>query len=385
MNILFLEQYSKISGAQLCLLEIIEHLDRNKYMSFVAVPEPGELTAKLGELGIRCFVLPMGSYSQGKKTLADVLKLAVRSLLLIPQVVRVVKKHRIDLVYINAPRALPWGTIAARLAGVPVVWHMHLIIKGYKEKLLTRLLLKLGVDHVICVSRAMARSFITERSRPEQLSIVYNGADLVRYSPAVSGEMFRREFGVEPEQPAIGIVGQISAAKGHETFIRAARIILEKFPRAKFFVVGGSSYDAGGETYINYLRMLARELGIEQNIVFTGRRSDIPDVIAGLDVVVLPSLVAEACPRVVTETLAAGRVMVATDNGAAPEMITHGEDGFLFSPGEVGKLADIVETVLGDLPLREKINHNARLRAERNFNLDHYVGQIISILDGFRR
>ncbi len=381
MNILFLEQYTKISGGQLCLLDLIEHLDRSKYTSVVVVPETGELTAKLSELETDYLVMPVGSYTQGKKTSFDVVKLAVRSLLLIPQIIRTIKKNRIDLVYANAPRTILWGTLAAKLAGVPVVWHLHLILNGRKEILLARLLLKLGVDHVICVSRAVVSSFITGGYRPKLLSIIYNGTDLVRYSPSVSGEIFRKEFNLLPGQPAIGIIGQISAAKGHETFIRAAGVIFRKFPQAKFFIIGGGSYGADGEIFVNSLRVLGRELGIEDRIIFTGRRSDIPNVIAGLDVVILPSLVAEACPRVLIETLAAGKVIVAADNGAAPELITPGEDGFLFPRGDVGQLANIVELVLSDPVLKEKIHHNARNKAERNLSLDNYVRQIVSILD----
>lgn len=383
MKILFLEQYSKISGGQLCLLDLIQQLDRSKYKSFVVMPESGELSARLSELGTEVVVLPAGSYTQGKKTFIDAIKIVVRSLLLIPKIIGIIKKHRIGLVYANAPRTLLWGTIGAKLAGVPVIWHIHLILNGYKEKMLARLLLKMGVDHVICVSRAVAESFITPGCRPKQLTIVYNGTDLVQYSPNVSGEVFRKEFGLKPGQPAIGVIGQVSAAKGHETFVETAKIIIGKFPGAKFFVVGGGSYGVGGEKFVYSLKMLVHELGMEENIIFTGQRTDIPDVIAGLDVVVLPSLVAEACPRVITETLASGKIIIATDNGAAPEMITHGKDGFLFAPGNVRQLANIVEEVLNNPVLREKININARDKAERSFNLDNYVGQIFNILDRF--
>lgn len=383
MNILFLEQYSKISGGQLCLLDLIEQLDRSKYTPFVVVPGPGALTAKLDELGAGYFVLPVGSFTQGKKTFSDVIKLAARTLVLIPKVMRIIKKHRIDLVYANAPRTLLWGTLAAKLAGIPVAWHIHLILNGYKEKLLARMLLKLGVDHVICVSEAVAESFITDLHRPKQLSIVYNGADLAKYGPAACGDIFRQEFCLEPGQPAIGIIGQISAAKGHETFIRAAKAILQKFPRARFFVVGGSSFGDAGEDFVNSIRLLAHELGVEGKVIFTGQRSDIPNVIAGLDVVILPSLVPEACPRVIIETMASGKVIIAAGNGAAPEIITHGEDGFLFSPGNVGELTDIVETVLSDPLIREKINKNARAKAESSFSLGNYTGQIVVILNRF--
>ncbi|HEX3031255.1 MAG TPA: glycosyltransferase [Bacillota bacterium] len=382
MKILFLEQYSKISGGQLCLLDLLEHLDRKKFSAIVGVPEQGELTTRLSDLEIETLILPVGNYTQGKKTVFDIIKVLVRTLILVPRLISIIREQRIDLVYVNAPRAFLWGTLAARLAKVPVIWHVHLILKGNKEKLLARWLLRLGVDHVICVSRAVAESFITEKFKPKNLSIVYNGTDLEQINPAVDRGIFRDEYRLQPEEIAIGVIGQLSPAKGQEVFLRAASLILHKFPQAKFFIVGGSSYSPDGQQYIDRLQGLTEELGLGESVVFTGQRQDIPKVIAGLDIIVVPSLVPEAFSRVIIEAMAGGRVVVASNNGAPPELVRHGEDGFLFDSRQEEQLAQTVEAILNDRQLRAEVESKARAKAVKQFGISHYISKISEILGG---
>lgn len=383
MNILFLEQYSEISGGQLCLLEILEHLDREEYNPFVVVPEAGQLPEALREMGIESVIMPFGSYSQGEKTAFDVVKMVATSIWLIPKMIKFIRENRINLVYANAPRTLLWGTLAARLAGVPVVWHLHLILRGRKAKAMVRLLLRLGVDHVITVSKAVADSFITPKHKPKHLSVVYNGADLNRFNPAIASDKFRREFALAPHQLAIGIIGQISAEKGHLTFINVAAVVCNQHPDARFFIVGGQPFGEGGIPFINELMERVSELGLTENVVFTGPRSDIPDILAGLDILVSASEVPEACPRVVIEGMASGKVVIATENGAVPEIIDDNSDGLLFPVNDHEKLAQLIEAVFNDSELHKAIKAGAREKAEVKFDLKCYHASITDILKSF--
>jgi len=380
MNILFLEQYSKISGGQLCLLELIERLDRQEFNPVVAVPEKGELTERLHSIGVENLEVPVGGYSSGKKSLWDMLNYFLRSIILVPLILRIVKAHNIDLVYANAPRTFPWGTAAARLAGVPVVWHVHSMLGRRLEKRLTRSLLRLKPARIITVSRAVAASFLDRESDPEA-DIVYNGADLARFNPERDGTEFRKEFPVAPDMPLIGIIGQVSEWKGHETFIRAAGEVVKKFPEARFMIIGAPLYDGvKGERFIDYLKSLIGELGLENNVIFTGPRQDIPQIMNALNIIVLASKEPDPCPRVVMEGLASGRPVIATAHGGAPEIINPGVDGLLFAPGDYQELANKIVQLIEQPDLAESIGKKAREKAENRFNIENYSGQLIKIL-----
>ena len=379
MNILFLEQYSRISGGQLCLLELIEKLDKDEFTPIVAVPEKGELTERLNSMGVKSAILPLGSYSTGKKGILDILKYFFRCILLIPLTMRIIKSHGISLVYANAPRTFLWGTAAARLARVPILWHVHSMLGGKVERNLTNRLLKLKPVKLIVVSRAVAKSFLEEL--PSNMEVVYNGADLVRFSPCINGSSFRDEFSLDSGAPLIGIIGQVSEWKGHETFIRAAGEVVKKFPGARFMIIGAPLYDGvKGERFIDNLKSLIGELGLENNVIFTGPRQDIPQIMNALNIIVLASKDPDPCPRVVMEGLASGRPVIATAHGGAPEIINPGVDGLLFAPGDYQELANKIVQLIEQPDLAESIGKKAREKAENRFNIENYSGQLIKIL-----
>ena len=153
------------------------------------------------------------------------------------------------------------------------------------------------------------------------------GVDGERFHPGVSGKEVRKELGLGAA-PVVGLVANIRGSKGHNVFLEAARAVLARQPAARFLIVGdGVGFDE--------VSRRVREMGLDPSVRLTGFRRDIPEVMAALDVLVLPSIRSEAIPQVIPQALAVGTPVVASTVGGSPELIRDGENGRLVPAGRL--------------------------------------------------
>ena len=217
---------------------------------------------------------------------------------------------------------------------------------------LDRFVLK-NFDGVIGVSPPIGSTLQKSWVPRDKVSVIANGID---FSPLLTVEdnASRREFGSDL---TIGIVGRLARQKGHTFLFAAARGILEKFPGARFVVIGEGPDRKS-------LEVMAADLGITNSVCFAGYRGDMPNVYAGLDLMVLPSL-DEGLPMTLLEAMAAKRAVIASAVGAVPEVIEHGQNGLLVQPGKADDLEQAILLVLGDAPLRRRLAEGARKSVSR--------------------
>jgi glycosyltransferase involved in cell wall biosynthesis len=143
--------------------------------------------------------------------------------------------------------------------------------------------------------------------------------------------------------PIVGCVARLSAEKGLEDLLQAARYLVNEMPDVRFVVIGED--DSSGQTYKRRLCAYATELGISNNVVFMGFRDDVPRLLVDLDVVALPSHT-ESLGLAILEAMAAGRIVVATSVGGIPEMIRDGQNGFMVPPEQPYALAQALMLAL---------------------------------------
>jgi glycosyltransferase involved in cell wall biosynthesis len=215
------------------------------------------------------------------------------------------------------------------------------------------------------------------------VAVSYYGCDVHRFDPAASPDAFRREFGLTDDTPAVGMVAYMYPSKlrdfrqvgvkGHEVFIDSVPLILRQHPEAVFFVVGDEL--VGDGKYRRSLEDRAARLGVADRIRFTGFRTDISSVMAGLDVLVNPSMDESACYTVV-EALLMRKGVVATDVGGLPDTVRHGRTGLLIPPADPPALADAVSALLADPAARLHMAGQGRELALRQFDIAGTVGQV---------
>ncbi len=236
-------------------------------------------------------------------------------------------------------------------------------------------------DVVIGSCRAIADEYRAMGARSVVVS--YYGCDVRRVDPGASGAAFRREFGLADATPTVGMVAYMYpnglrafrqvGVKGHEVFLDAAPLILQRVPDARLFVVGDEL--AGSGAYRRSLEARVAALGLAGRVWFTGFRSDITSVMAGLDVVVNPSIEESACYTMV-EALLMRKGVVASDVGGLPDTVQHGETGLLVPPGDPAALAGAVAALLADPQRRRELGSRGRERCLRRFDINNTVAQI---------
>jgi glycosyltransferase involved in cell wall biosynthesis len=275
------------------------------------------------------------------------------------QVWRLIRTLRPDIVHTHSSKAGFIGRVAARLAGSPHILytpHGH-IFQGYFPAPVTRsfvLLERLAArwtDRIITLTDAEADQHLALGiGRPGQFLTIPSGIDLDAVVAAVPARLVA-------DGPAIGTVARLVPIKGHAHLLDAAPDILRQCPAARFVFVGD------GETRSS-LEAQAQRLGVGDRVLFTGFRDDVPSLLAGMDVVVLPSL-NEGMGRVLVMAMALGKPIVATRVGGVPELLADGAAGRLVPPGEAAALADAVCGLLRDPGQATALGEVARRRAGR--------------------
>jgi glycosyltransferase involved in cell wall biosynthesis len=189
--------------------------------------------------------------------------------------------------------------------------------------------------------------------------VIGNGVDVPVFRAAEP--KYAAEIG-KGRKVAVGMVGRMVWEKGPQYLIEAARDVIHDFPDTIFILIGD------GPQRLQFQQM-ARSLGIERQVIFAGYRSDMPEVLASLDVVALPSL-REAMPMSVMEAMAAGRPVIGTRVGAIPAMIADGKTGLLVDPGNPAQLREALVRLLANAKLRGDLGEQAQFWVAKHVSLE---------------
>lgn len=343
------------AGAEVQVATVASYLVGRPEIELTAVLlNEGPLAGELRRLGVPVTVLD----EQRHNALAILLSLT-----------RLLRDHPVDVVHTHRYKDTVLGAIAAKLGGVPCLVRT---IHGQSEPMrgwdrakfriyegLDRLALRCFADRIIAVSRRMGGS-LECGYKPGTVVTIHNGVDLRRIRPTRPPDHVRQELGIDPAALLIGTVGRLSPVKGHAHFLRAARLILERQPGARFLIVGDGPLRP-------QLESSARQLGIDRACVFSGSRTDIYDLMAAMDVFVLPSL-DEGIPMALLEAMAVGVPVVATAVGGVPEVVAHRATGLLVRSGDERALAEACLELARDVEWARTLGDRARRRVEEAFS-----------------
>ncbi|MBX3424765.1 MAG: glycosyltransferase [Pirellulales bacterium] len=347
LNVTFLATSLPVGGAETLLVNLVRGLDRTRFApEIVCLKEPGPL----GEL--LAAELPVHS-----RLLASKYDLRV-----LPRLIRLLRCRRADaVVTVGAGDKMFWGRIAARLAGVPVV-ASALHSTGWPDGVgrLNRMLTR-WTDAFIGVADAHADFLVDFEGFPRaKVHCIYNGVDTARFAPRDATAM-RASLGIAPETPVVGILAALRPEKNHELFLRGAKRILAERPAARFLVVGDGPCRAG-------LESLVAELEIAPSVSFLGSRSDVPELLAAIDVLALTSH-NEASPVSILEALACGKPVVAARVGSVAETVVDGATGLLFPAGDESAFVVATLKLLADDQLRASLGAAGRELVESRWSL----------------
>lgn len=359
-NILFTSLSGRTAGGgQISLFLLLERLNKKKFTPYLICPCYGDFLDRVNKLGIETSVIDMGSIKNPN---------FISTALTICRLKKFIDQKKIDLIHSDSPRQAFYSGLAARWAGKPLIWHVR--VGDVENKFYDKLLFFLAA-RVIAVSAAAKKRLASLVSNTDKLAVIYNAVDLDEFGPHLSGRGVREEFRIEDDYLLVGTAGQLIPSKGQDIFLRAAAQVLKKFSKAKFMVVG-----AGSETYRKSLNDLSQDLGISDNVIFTGFRKDIPQIMSSFDIVVLSTYHFEGLSRVVLEAMASSKPVIATNIGSNPEAIENGKTGTLIPLGDVERLAESILELAENKDKRKAIGEAGRRRAENLFRIERNVEQI---------
>jgi glycosyltransferase involved in cell wall biosynthesis len=193
-----------------------------------------------------------------------------------------------------------------------------------------------------------------QRVRPPEYNVIYDGLDLEAFRPTRDRDDVREELGIEADAPVVGVVGNIQPWKGQRVLLEALVELRTTHPRAVALIVGGAH--RSGRGYADELRQFVTANGLEKNVVFTGARKDVGDLMNAMDVVAHTSVRGEPFGRVIIEGMCVGRPVVATRAGGVPEFVADGRNGLLVPAGDAGALAQVLRRLFDDAELRERLS-----------------------------
>jgi glycosyltransferase involved in cell wall biosynthesis len=362
-------------------LMFLNHLDRKRFDVYAAVLGHGPLLPQFQAVPeVALWTMEVGTKPAERCTgwrsrLAD----AAGVFALVGSVVRLAARCRragIQVIHTSdKKRSLLLTLLLHRLTGIPYLYHIH---NNYIEYPANRRALAQAAI-IIANSGEMRRDFVQWLgSSMDRIRLLYNGIDAERFKPnAPSG--LRAEIGAALDEVLIGISSRLAPDKGQDTFLRAAARVAAQEPRTRFVIVGDDSIFSDNVEYVPMLRQLANQLGLANRAAFLGFRQDMPAVYHGLDILVNAAW-REAFGLVVVEAMACGKVVVGTQAGGIPEIITHGRDGFLFPVGDEEVLAEVLLELVRKPDLRRTIGQAARQTVLERFTIETQVKALEQVL-----
>ncbi|MDB9373526.1 glycosyltransferase family 4 protein [Nodularia sphaerocarpa] len=376
MKILFLDQSGKPGGAELCLIDIAKpYRDR----ALVGLFADGDFRKLLQQhqIPVEVFatqLIQVRKQSNFLQSLASVRQLVP----LLAKVVHTAKKY--DVIYANTQKALVIGALASFLARRPLVYHLHDILSSeHFSQTNLRIAVTLAnrfASLVIANSQASQTAFIQAGGNAKLTEIVYNGFECQNYQTSASEvKELQQQLGLEGKF-VVGHFSRLAPWKGQHILIAA---LSECPPEVTVILVGDALF--GEQDYVQQLHEQVAQLKLENRVKFLGFRADVPQLMAACDLVAHTSTAPEPFGRVIVEAMLCGKPVVAAKAGGAMELVEHGVNGFLVTPGEIAELAEVINTCVAEREMTATIANHGRAIACQRFDIVAINQQIAQLLN----
>lgn len=379
MRILYVSDSDTVSGAEIVMLQYLQHLgapEHHPHVFFRArnhrlrqaltdLDVPFTTTTEYSERIIETTASPAAllAYARAFRTVRR-------------QLADTMRAHGSELAHsISYPASL-YVALASRRTGVRQIWHEHNIKRLHRFNQPIYRFVAATAARVIGPSDAVTDNLRRAGIAADRATTVYNGIDLSRFRiDDDRAAAIRRELGLAPGQPAIGLFGQMLHHKGHRTLIEAAARLRARYPTMRCFLVGALE----NPPYQQELADAMRDAGVADICTFTGWRRDVPDVMRAMDVIVVATTTQEPAALTLMESMAMGRPVVATRTGGTPELVLDGGTGRIFPPGDAVALAGCLDDLLGDPASRDALGAAGRVRVETHFSLERHVQEMAAV------
>ncbi len=350
MNILHLESSGSWGGQEFRTCLEINWLNAHGHHAWLICDPKSEVLPRAHELGTRVRAMPL------RRRIDPVASFRIWLFCW---------RHAIDLIKTYSSKD-HWLCLPLHLAGLPVTRARCITDPlGNKSR---GFIYKYGCAKIVADAKVIKRQLVEQNGiAPEKIEVIGSAVDLMKFSPNLDPMKFREEMGFSADTPLIANIGMIRSDKGQMRLMKAARVVLQQRPEARFIFVGQGTGDRWRE---QKLRQAIYDAGLENKIIMLGYRWDTPEILVAANMVVIASLCTEASPIVLREAFATGRPVIATKVGDVPEIVEDGENGLVVEPGDSNALAAAIMRFLSDDKLAAHCATNALRYAREHFDFN---------------
>lgn len=362
IKVLHLITELSIGGAQSALLHLLENFGEASFEHSVACffNADGATANQIRALNIPVFDLRMNN-----KFRVDALG----------RLLGLLRQKKPDILHTWMFHANLPGRILGRLASIPIILSSERTM-GQESRLrywINRHSISL-VDQVVCVSESVADFAVHHVGLPsDKINVIPNGINPAQYRNLPSKQQARKSLNLPIDAVIIAAIGRPRPVKGYQYLLKAFVQASKSFPQTQLLFVGDGPDRAG-------LMDQAQSLGVRSRVSFYDDTTNIPQILASLDMLALPSLF-EGMPNIALEAMAAGLPVVATAVGGTPEVVIDGKTGLLVPPRDAEALASALTRLLKNPQLREEMGQAGRKRVESEFSIHDTVRRVRRLYD----
>lgn len=350
MNILFIANHLNVGGISSYLFTLASGLKQKGHQVYLA-SGGGELEDKFVRSGIMHFKVPLKTKNElSPKIIFSLLKLK-----------KICREFNIDIIHSHSRTTQVLAELLGRILAKPHIFTCH----GFFKPRFSRRIFGCWGQKVIAISQQVKEHLISDFKLPgSRISVIHNGIDTKNFGDFSARDNLRRELG-SPAEHLVGMIARLSEVKGHTYLIQAMQEVVKYFPKTKLLIIGqGKTKEA--------LVKETRNLGLEESIVFIPEAKDTKEVLAALDIFVMPSL-QEGLGLALMEAMAQGVAVVASAVGGIKTLIQDKRNGLLVAPADAPALAQAMITLLKDAELRRNLGARAREFIVTNFSQEEMV------------
>lgn len=348
MVVLHTETLKRWGGQQNRVLTEAVELNRRGHKAVIACHRSSVLAEKSKQAGVKVYEVNMVKQAHLKT---------------IPELIRIIKSEKVDIVSTHSSVDSWAGGLAAKLAGKRLFRFRHNLYPIGRDPL-TKFIYAIP-DRIITISRAISDLLTASGLKKNKLKTIHSSVNMKRFDPMV--EDIRKELDISPESLIIGNTSTFMEVKGQEYLLQAFNIINKEMPC--YLLFAGSLGEAFQMRYLSHV-----EESMRNKVIFLGHRDDIPRILKTIDIFVYPSFL-EGLGTALLEAMTMGMPVAVADIPTFRDFIEDGVSGLFFRPKNSVDLAEKVLYLIQNSGLREQLGHNARSTALEKFSINEMMDQ----------
>lgn len=381
-SILFIHQSAELYGSDKTILFFISRLDKTQYFPVVVLPFEGPLKVELEKNGIKVVIAPVLKLYRKMFTPGNLIKFFQEYKKGLSVLDALHREHKFSLVYSHTLAALV-GILFAKKHNICHLWHVQEIIAkpAVINQAFKKILALKANDKIIYDSKETMNFWIKgDAILTAKSDFIWNGLDISdkpTHTPEQIFQVRRDYFNVGADTIVIALIGRINSWKGQQLLLSAFKILAPKHNNIKLAFIG--SPPPNQDFFLTDLEQKIAEYQLNDRVVIVPFQQNIWQLWDSIDIGVVPSTEPEPFGMVAIEAMSSEKPVVAANHGGLTEIVLDGETGFLFEPGNEKALAEALEKLISNAPMRAEFGKRGKERAASVFSLDNHVQQFETV------